>query len=81
MQSSTMHDVTTLRIEHAASTLRSAGALDVDVYELKLRQNATSPTQVASLGTCVPQVNIGIKGSLFMNLSSKLPRRERGDSV
>ncbi len=46
MQSCTMHDVTTLRIEHAASTLRSAGALDVDVYELKLRQNAPSPTQV-----------------------------------
>lgn len=46
MQSCTMHDVTTLRIEHAAFTLRSAGALDVDVYELKLRQNAPSPTQV-----------------------------------
>lgn len=45
MQSST-HDVINLRIEHAASTLRSAGALDVDVYELKLRQNAPNSTQV-----------------------------------
>ncbi len=41
-----MHDVTNLRIEHAASTLRSAGALDVDVYERKLRQNAPNPVQV-----------------------------------
>jgi hypothetical protein len=46
MQFSTMHDVTNLRIEHAASTLRSAGARDVDVYERKLRQNARNPTQV-----------------------------------
>jgi len=41
-----MHDVTNLRIEHAVSTLRSAGALDVDVYERKLRQNAPNPIQV-----------------------------------
>jgi hypothetical protein len=41
-----MHGVTNLRIEHAASTLRSAGALDVDDYERKLRQNAPNPIQV-----------------------------------
>lgn len=41
-----MRDLTNLRIEHAASTLRKRGARDVDVYERKLRQNAPNPIQV-----------------------------------
>lgn len=46
MQFSVTRDLISLRIEHAASTLRSAGARDVDAYELKLRQNTRNPTQV-----------------------------------
>jgi hypothetical protein len=46
MQSAAMYDLTNLHIDHAASTLRSAGALDVDSYERKLRQNAPNHTQV-----------------------------------
>jgi hypothetical protein len=42
MQSSSMHDLT----NHAASILAGAGALGVDAYEEKLRQNAPNPTQV-----------------------------------
>jgi hypothetical protein len=41
-----MRDLTNLRIEHAASRLRNSGALDVDFYELKLRQNAPNSVQV-----------------------------------
>jgi hypothetical protein len=44
----TQHDLTSLRIEHAASALRRAGALDVDAYELKLRQNAPNAVQVVN---------------------------------
>jgi hypothetical protein len=43
-----MHDLTKLRIEYAAATLRRAGALDVDAYELKLRRNAPNVTQVTN---------------------------------
>jgi hypothetical protein len=50
-----MHDVTNLRIEHAASTIRSAGALDIDVYELKLvgfpRDLCLSAHHLASIQT------------------------------
>ncbi len=46
MQSAAMYDLTNLDIDHAASTLRLAGALDVDNYERKLRQNAPNRTQV-----------------------------------
>jgi hypothetical protein len=48
MQSLMTHDLTNLRIDQAASKLRSAGALDVDAYELKLRLNAPNPTQVVN---------------------------------
>src|SRR5579862_358171 len=41
-----MHDLANLRIEYAALTLRSNGALDVDAYELKLLNNSTNPAQV-----------------------------------
>jgi hypothetical protein len=43
-----MRDLTNLQIEHAAAILRSAGALDVDVYELKLRQNTPNAAQVTN---------------------------------
>jgi hypothetical protein len=41
-----MSDITNLRIEYASSALKTAGALDVDAYELKLRQNSPNPAQV-----------------------------------
>ncbi|HWD00554.1 MAG TPA: hypothetical protein VG456_27545 [Candidatus Sulfopaludibacter sp.] len=46
MQDRALYDLTNLRIDRAASTLREAGALDVDFYERKLRQNAGNADQV-----------------------------------
>lgn len=37
-----------LRIEHAASTLRRFGAIDVDAFELKLKNNSKNPIQVVN---------------------------------
>lgn len=48
MRSAAKYDLTNLRIEYAASTLRIAGALDVDGYERKLRQNAPNHVQVTN---------------------------------
>jgi hypothetical protein len=41
-------DLTNLRIEHAASTLRRFGAIDVDVFEAKLRKNSKNADQVVN---------------------------------
>jgi hypothetical protein len=41
-------DSTSLSIDHAASTLRQFGAIDVDAFEIKLKQNANNPAQVAN---------------------------------
>jgi hypothetical protein len=43
-----MLSLTNLRIEHAVSTLRRTGAIDVDAFEIKLRKNAKNPRQVTN---------------------------------
>lgn len=48
MRLSDVHGLTDLRIGDAASALRNAGALNVDVFERKLRQNAPNLTQVVN---------------------------------
>jgi hypothetical protein len=68
-----MHDVTNLHIEHAASTLRSAGALDVDVYELKLRQNAPNPIQVINH---LSEARVAL---MFLENGAQVTMRDRPD--
>lgn len=43
-----MADLTSLRIEHAASILRRSDARGVDSYELKLKNNRANPDQVVN---------------------------------
>ncbi|HYL73377.1 MAG TPA: hypothetical protein VEU96_04190 [Bryobacteraceae bacterium] len=43
-----MLDLTKLRIEHATSTLRRLGAINVDAFELKLKNNSKNADQVVN---------------------------------
>lgn len=43
-----MLELTSLRIQHAASTLRRFGARDVDAFEVKLRMNSNNLDQVVN---------------------------------
>jgi hypothetical protein len=73
VQSSTRYGLTNLRIEHAASTLRSARALDVDAYERKLRQNAPSPTQVLNH---LSEARVAL---MFLENGAQVTMRDRPD--
>jgi|HubBroStandDraft_6_1064221.scaffolds.fasta_scaffold205089_1 hypothetical protein len=67
------HDLTNLRIEHAVSTLRSAGARDVDDYEHKLQQNAPNPTQVINH---LSEARVAL---MFLENGAQVTMRDRPD--
>ena len=70
---SMMYDLTNLRIEHAVSTLRTAGALSVDAYELKLQQNAPNPTQVVNH---LSEARVAL---MFLENGAQVTMRDRPD--
>lgn len=68
-----MNDITNLRIEYASSALRTAGALDVDAYEQKLRQNSPNPAQVINH---LSEARVAL---MFLGNGAQVTMRDRPD--
>ena len=66
-----MHD--RVRIDHAVSMLRRAGAKGVDIYDLKLRQNSGNPAQVRN------HLSEALAALMFLRHGARVMMRESPD--
>lgn len=66
-------DCVRIHIDHTVSTLRRAGAQDVDTYELKLRQNSGNPAQVRN------HLSEALAALMFLGQGARVMMRESPD--